>query len=223
MAVRTETIREVQVLTAFRNPQLIETEYIDSPNGEPLAMDAGYDLESLDTKPTHANVGMRLKEVLGSINGIYRVLTAVDGETYTLVFNASNYDFVAGPADTVETIAAGLLALLGTDPDPFAVVTDNGDGTLSFAGLPSATYTLSATGTTPANSEAFIDATTVDYITWWLLDSGWHHLPTWVRTSVQRNEFERFLIGSAKRVYFEVTSSNGRVRPTLEVGQLEVV
>lgn len=82
---------------------------------------------------------------------VVRIKNALDGETYTITINGTDEDFVAGPADTVLTIAADLANQITSGPSPatgsaIAIVDANGFGLVVIDGTAALTVSTSATG-----------------------------------------------------------------------------
>lgn len=85
---------------------------------------------------------------------VWRVSDAIDTETYTATINGTDFDFVAGPTDTPETVVAGLAALINAGAEPvdaiaLAILDDAGRGLLvvdSDDGVTTFTAAASATG-----------------------------------------------------------------------------
>ena len=223
MPVKTETIRELQVLSQGRNPTDQAADYITAPNGTPTDDADGFDIAGLSRKPLVAFVGVTLQAVPERHDALVTVTSAVDGDTYRVTFDGVDYDFVAPASSTPAVIATGLVAAIGAATAAKAAPTDNGDGTIAFTGVKGQTYTLAVsvpagTGTMTAEK----DATTVSYRVWGYAPSrGWHLVPDTTRTGITTNEMERWTVAGAQRLYVEITATDGRVRPLFQPALLE--
>lgn len=223
MPVKTETIRELQVLSQGRAPAEQSSDHLTDVNGTPSDDSDGFDLAGLSPRPILAFVGVTLQAVPEAFDAVVTVLTAVEGDTYRITFDAVNYDYVAQPGDGVAEIATGLVASVGAATAAKATPADNGDGTITFTGVKGQTYTIAVevpagTGTMSVAK----DATTVDWRVWgYAPGRGWHLIPDTARSGVTTNEMERFTVSGLERLYVEITATDGRVRPLVQAALLE--
>ncbi len=223
MPVKTETIRELQVLSQGREPTDQTSTHLTAANGTPTDDSDGFDIAGLSPRPVLAFVGVTLQAVPEAFDAVVSVLTAVDGDTYRVTFDGVNYDFVAPASSTPAVIATGLVAVIGAATAAKAAPTDNGDGTITFTGVKGQTYTIAVavpagTGTTSVAK----DASTVDYRVWGYAPSrGWHLIPNTARSGIVTNEMERFTVSGLERLYVEITATDGRVRPLVQPALLE--
>lgn len=215
----TETIREIQVLMGARDPADIDGAYILAPNGLPTSSDAGYDLTQLAEKPIHAFLGVSLSAVPTRIDSTVRIGAVVVGEDYTITFDGTGYTYTAVVDDTPTDVAAGLIAAIGAATAAKAAP-KLGEGVVDFEGVLGETYTISATGDTPANISAEQDATTCEFELWGYFPArGWHRTP-YTRKTITQNEADRFAIAGLERIYVRVISSNGRIKPLVQPVQV---
>lgn len=223
MTVTTERIRELQVLSQGRGATDQAADYITALNGTPTDDADGFAVRALSPRPIVAFLGVSLQAVPERSDATVQVLTAVDGDTYRVTFDAVNYDYAAQPGDTIADIATGLVASIGAATAAKAAPSDNGDGSITFTGVKGQTYTIAVdvpagTGTMSVAQ----DATTVDYRVWAFFPSrGWHIIPDSARTGVEANEADRYTVAGLERVYVEITALDGRVRPLFQPALLE--
>lgn len=223
MPIKTESIRELQVLSQGRGASNQTADYLTAVNGTPTDTDDGFSVKHLSPRPVLAFIGLTLQAVPERFDALVTVLTAVDGDTYRVTFDAVNYDVVAGPSDTPATLATALVAAIGSATAAKAAPSDNGDGSITFTGVKGQTYTLAVdvpagTGTMSAAK----DAATASYCVWGYAPArGWHKLPDTTRTDITDNELERYTVAGLERVYVQVLALDGRVRPLYQPALLE--
>lgn len=223
MPVKTESIREIQVLSQGREPKNQDTDHLTAANGTPTDDDDGFDVSGLSPRPIVGFVGVRLRAVPEADDAEVEILTVVEGDTYRITFDATDYDYVAQPGDGVEEIAAGLMTAMGAATVAKAAPVNVGGGKIEFTGVKLQTYTLAAS--VPAGTgtiSAVKDATSVGWRLWILAPSvGWCLVPNTTREGVVFSELDRFNVSGAQRLYVEILTTDGRVKPIFQPALLE--
>lgn len=222
MAISTETIRELQVLSQGRQVETASDAYLYAPNGPPVQDTDGVAFHAVDkVKPVYAFLGVRLTPKPTTQNATLTVDTVVVGDTYRATVDATNYDYVAQIGDTVSDVATGIVAAIGGATSGTVTPQDNADGTIDFIGDPDATYTLAASVVGTGTVTLAQDATSVSYTMWGYIPGvGWTNVPNTARTATN-NESDRYYVAGYSRVHIEITATNGRVLPIYAPNTLE--
>lgn len=223
MAVKTETIRELQVLSQGRGTADVSATHITEVNGKPELATAGYPLSTYESPPVLALMGVQLSERPGARDTLITIGTVDPSSTYRVTINGNDYDYGSGAGDTVDDVTEGLANAIGTNESSDVTPIDNQDGTLTLRAEVDAAYTIatSIVGGSGTISHSK-DASSVSYRVWgYLRDRGWHLVPSSSRAGVTLSEADRFSIAGLDRVYIEITYTDGRVRPLFQPALLE--
>jgi len=189
------TLNELAIYSAGRNPKWSKQPSVDAPNGPPTSPSDGVALQGAVV----ALIGCDMRTGLVS-----RAYVTIDGwdatADYTVTIDGTPYT-VTAEADEPTTLVAlkGAIGSAVIIDGRLVVTTEN-------------TVAVSATGT--GTMAQVGDATAVDVVVWGYSGGIWR-APTNAALSLERSLGERALLAGYERAYIEVVATDGVCTPDI--------
>lgn len=214
---RTELIRDLQVLTVGRATAPVADVPRTGANGKPTG-DVGFTVDGC----VNAFVGVALHDDATLFVARITIDTVVDTATFDIDFGGIGAtQVVAGPSSTPESIADALVVAAGSTYDAVGALAVDG-ATIVFTALDEDAVDVDVVAASGGAMTADLDATSCTWRVWYRLpgDATWYVVTATERTDTT-NAGERFIVSGIERVYIEVVTADGSVRPAFARCELE--